>query len=430
MNKDEYQKRRLNIQKILDEKSIAIIPAGKEVSRNGDAHYRFRQNSDFYYLTGYNEPNGYLILTHNESILFNRPNNPLEEIWMGKRLGQDGAVEHLGVDKAYDVNNFESELEKLLANTDTIYMSLSHHPELLKKTTNVLLKLNQLIRKGIKSPTNLKDLDPIISELRLIKTPYEIELMRTACNIAVNAHKRAMRQVTHLENEYQLEAELLYEFHRHGCRYVAYEPIVGSGQNACTLHYGENNQPLKKGDLVLIDAGGEYHNYAADITRTFPISGYFSPEQKIIYELVLKAQKAAIDCVAPGRLWSEMQETIVSILTEGLIELGILKGSMEDLIEQEAYKSFYMHNSGHWLGLDVHDVGTYKVNNDWRPLKPGMVLTVEPGLYISPEADVDEKWRGIGVRIEDDVLVTHDGFDNLTSELPVEINEIEALIRG
>ena len=282
----------------------------------------------------------------------------------------------------------------------------------------------------MKAPESLYDISPVISEMRLIKSEAEIGLMRKAAEISVAAHKRAIQSCKKLDYEYQLEAELIYEFSRQGCRSVAYDPIVGGGENACILHYTDNSMPLKNGDLVLIDAGGEYGNYAADITRTFPINGQFSEEQKAIYQLVLKAQKAGVNLIRPGLAWNLIQETMIEILTEGLCELGILKGKVDELVASGAYKPFYMHNSGHWLGLDVHDCGAYRLNNEWRPLEKGMVLTVEPGLYISANTEgVDERWWNIGVRIEDDILVTADGHENLTAALPVEVDDIEALMR-
>lgn len=431
---NEYITRRLKLAQQLPKNSVAIIPAAHELLRNGDAHYRFRQDSDFYYLTGFNEPDALLVITagpESQSILFNRSRNPAEEQWTGTRLGQDGALKELGMNVAYPVSIIAEELPKLLSGATAVYFTLGRNLQLEKRITHALKTIKSMVRKGVKAPESFCDLEPILSEMRLFKSDSEIELMRRAANISVNAHKRAMQACKEMEHEYQLEAELIYEFSRHGCRSVAYDPIVGSGENACILHYTDNNKPLRSGDLVLIDAGGEYGNYAADITRTFPVNGKFSPEQKSIYELVLKAQKAGIAAIKPGLPWNAVQQIMVRILTAGLCELDILHGSVDELIEKEAYKPFYMHNSGHWLGLDVHDAGVYKINNEWRPLESGMVLTVEPGLYISAGINgVDKRWWGIGVRIEDDVLVTKTGHEVLTAALPVDVEEIEALMRG
>ncbi|AWN72947.1 Xaa-Pro aminopeptidase [Legionella anisa] len=433
ISQHEYQARRSKLAQKLPKDSIAIIPAAREVLRNGDAHYRFRQDSHFYYLTGYNEPDALLVLitgTNTQSILFNRSRNPAEEQWTGKRLGQDGALSELGMQAAFPIDSIAEELPKLLNGKSAIYYALARSSEIEKTIMQSLAALKDQVRRGVKVPDQLCDLEPILGEMRLFKSDAELELMRQAASISVKAHEHAMRRCKHLEHEYQLEAELVYEFSRHGCRSVAYDPIVGGGENACVLHYTENSKPLHRGSLVLIDAGGEYENYAADITRTFPINGKFSPEQKNIYELVLKAQKAGIAAIKPGLPWNAVQQIMVRILTEGLNELGILQGDVDELIAKEAYKPFYMHNSGHWLGLDVHDCGLYKINGEWRSLEAGMVLTVEPGLYISSNtAGVDKRWWGIGVRIEDDVVVTKTGHEVLTAALPVDVHEIEALMR-
>lgn len=433
ISKQEYQTRRRKLAQQLPAGSVAVIAAAHETLRNGDAHYRFRQDSNFYYLTGFNEPDALLVLIAGDdaqSILFNRPRNPLEEQWTGTRLGQEGAVSELGMHAAFPTERLTEELPRLFSGKSSIYYAIARNPELERIIRKALLVLKCQVRRGVKTPESLCDIEPILGEMRLFKSDEELDLMRRAASISVKAHAQAMRRCKHLEHEYQLEAELTYEFSRQGCRSVAYDSIVGSGENACILHYTDNNKPLQKGDLVLIDAGGEYENYAADITRTFPVNGTFSPEQKSIYELVLKAQKAGIAAVKPGALWNTVQQTMVDILTDGLCQLGILQGEVKELVAKEAYKPFYMHNSGHWLGLDVHDCGLYKIDNTWRPLEPGMVLTVEPGLYISSNIPgVDKRWQGIGVRIEDDVVVTKTGHEVLTAALPVDVHEIEALMR-
>lgn len=430
----EYLARRIKLAEQLPADSIAVIAANQELLRNGDSHYRFRQDSDFFYLTGFNEPDALLVIVPGaevQCILFNRARNPAEEQWTGARLGQEGAVSELGMDASMSVSTLVEELPKLFSGKSSIYYKLGRNAILEKQVIQSLNSIKAQIRRGVKAPDALCDLEPVLSEMRLFKSKAEQDMMRRAATISVNAHLRAMQVCKMMKHEYELEAELVHEFARHGCRSVAYDPIVGSGENACILHYTDNNKPLRHGDLVLIDAGGEYGNYAADITRTFPVSGTFTAEQKIIYELVLKSQKAGIAAVKPGLPWNGVQQVILRILTEGLCDIGILHGSVDELIAKEAYKPFYMHNSGHWLGLDVHDSGRYRINNEWRPLEAGMVLTVEPGLYISSGiSGVDKRWWGIGVRIEDDVLVTPTGHEVLTGALPVDVDEIEALMRG
>lgn len=433
-SKKEYSLRRAKLAKKLPKNSVAIIPAASEILRNGDAHFRFRQDSDFYYLTGFNEPDALLVITtgaQNQSLLFNLPKDPTMERWTGYRLGQDDAPSTLGVDDAFSIERLEQELMEVLSNQDAIYLPIGRYPKWEQRIRKIWLKLKEKARQGIKAPLSFCDVTPILSELRLFKSESEIHLMRKAVDISISAHKKAMQASAFSQFEYQLEAELYHEFFRQGCRSAAYDPIVAGGANACVLHYTANNQPLRQGDLVLIDAGGEYGNYAADITRTYPINGKFSPEQKALYELVLRAQKVGIEQVKPGAPWDKVQEVMVQVITEGLVELKILKGRVDDLIAEGAYKAFYMHSSGHWLGLDVHDSGAYKVNNAWRVFEPGMVLTVEPGLYMSPETEgLDERWQGIGIRIEDDILVTKANSENLSKHLPVEIAALEELVCG
>lgn len=431
ITQNEYLTRRKKLAEQLAQDSIAIIPAAHEVLRNGDAHYRFRQDSNFYYLTGFNEPDALLVIcSDSTSILFNRPRNAEQEQWTGRRLGQESACAQLLMDHAFSIGAISDELPRLMLGKAAIYYALGSNVALEKQIMQALNAVKGQIRRGIKAPESLCDLEPILGEMRLFKSEAELALMRKAAQSSVVAHQRAMRNCRGLEHEYQLEAELNYEFTRGGCRSVAYDPIVGSGANACILHYTDNNQPLVDGTLVLIDAGGEYDNYAADITRTFPVNGRFSSAQKQIYELVLKAQQAGIALIKPGVAWNEIQQTMVRIMTAGLCDLGILKGDLETLIANEAYRPFYMHNSGHWLGLDVHDCGRYKINETWRPLEAGMVLTVEPGLYISAESiGVDSCWWDIGVRIEDDIAVTATGYEVLSAGLAVTVDEIEALMR-
>lgn len=430
----EYQNRRKHLAMQLPQGSIALIPAARECLRNGDAHYRFRQDSDFYYLTGFNEPDALLLITagqQSESVLFNRERNFSEEQWTGKRLGQEGACEQLGVDVAYPLATLDTQLPQCFADKTAILYPVGRYPAWDKLIFDTWKIVKGKIRQGTNPPESFSDVGLILGEMRLFKSDAELQLMREASRVSVAAHQRAMRACLNATYEYELEAEILYELNRQGVRNVAYDSIVAGGSNACVLHYTDNNQALRPGDLVLIDAGGEVQNYAADITRTFPINGRFSPEQKLIYELVLASQKAGKNCIRPGCLWDDVQQAVVGVLTSGLKDLGLLHGSVDDLIATGAYKPFYMHRSGHWLGLDVHDVGRYKNDGQWRPLQQGMVLTVEPGLYIHESIQgIDSRWHGIGVRIEDDICVTLQGYENLTGALAVEVKDIEALVRG
>lgn len=430
----DYEVRRQQLAKKLSPDSLAIIPAASEVTRNGDAVYRFRQDSDFFYLTGFNEPDAVLVIMAGqtgESILFNRPRDLLHEQWTGRRLGQIEAKDVLGVQDAQPVDAFAKQLPELIANKQAIYFTPNRFPCYEKMIWQAIKTVKGQVRKGITAPLMLCDLEPLLSEMRLIKSAAEIKLMQRAADISVAGHLKAMQGCREAAWEYELEALLTYEFLRQGSRGQAYDPIVGVGENACVLHYTANNQPLHAGQLVLIDAAAEFNNYAADITRTFPVNGSFSGEQRAIYELVLAVQRAGIGCIKPGVSWDLVQQTIVRLITVGLCDLGILKGQVDELIANESYKSFYMHNSGHWLGLDVHDCGQYKMNQVWRTLETGMVMTVEPGIYITPEIPgVDPRWWNIGVRIEDDILVTQDGHRNLTAALPSAVSDIEALMRG
>lgn len=432
MRTSDYQSRRKALAMQLPSQSIAIIPAANDVLRNGDAHYRFRQDSDFFYLTGFNEPDAVLLITSGSesvSVLFNRAKNPEQEQWTGRRLGQEEAIHALGLDEAYPIELLEQKLPGWIENRQAIYYCIGRHSLWDARIQQAWQVVKGQIRRGIKAPGSFSDLAPLLGEMRLFKQPSEIALMQRAGDITVTAHQRAMQVCKASQYEYELEAEIIHEFTRQGCRSTAYDSIVAAGKNACILHYTENNSRLQPGDLVLIDAGAEYENYAADVTRTFPVNGHFSAEQRVIYNLVLQAQQAGIKGVYPGASWDSVQTTIVRILTEGLVDLGILRGQTDELIAAGAHRPFYMHNSGHWLGLDVHDSGQYKINGQWRLLEPNMVLTVEPGLYISRHPDVDERWWDIGVRIEDDILVTQNGHSNLTGDLAVKVEEIEALMR-
>ncbi|SRR5579883_354861 len=430
----EYAKRRKQLMQSINPTAIVILPAAPIHRRNGDYDHPYRQSSDLSYLTGFEEPESVLVLIpkrkKGEFILFNRVRDREKEIWEGYRAGQAGAIKTYGADEAHPIAEFEKYLPELLEGRTEVHYPLGIDPAFDKILLDGVNKIRGKIRNGLQSPIAFVDITDTLHEMRLIKSPAEIEVMRKAAEISVDAHLRAMKACKPGMYEYELEAELQYEFNRNGARYPAYTSIVGSGANSCILHYNTNNQKIKNGDIVLIDAGCEYQNYAADITRTFPANGKFTPEQRAIYDIVLAAQIAGIKAVRPGAEWPKVQDVMVKIIAQGLKELGLLKGNLKDLIEKQSYFKFYMHKSGHWLGLDVHDVGRYKMHGKWRKLKPGMVLTVEPGIYISSDIPgVPKKWHNIGVRIEDDVLVTKNGNDVLTGRLPKKATDIEALLK-
>ncbi len=410
---DEYAARRAALMEIVPAASIVLLPGAKLQYRNADAEYPFRQNSDFYYLTGFSEPDAFLVLTKDEKakvkyILFSLPHDPEAEIWSGKRIGQEGAVKDYAADEAYVCDQLEPVVSKLLDGMQHVYCPKSYD---LSAWSNI--------------PKSEVNVLPLIHEMRLIKSPAEISELREAAKISAVAHNKLLRACKPGMFEYQLEAMFTGYCMQEGCRALAYTPIVASGNNACTLHYIENTQKISDKELVLIDAGGEFNNYAADITRTIPANGKFTPEQKAIYQLVLDAQLQGIDEVRPGNTWNKVQETMLQVIVGGLVELGIMQGDVETLIKDKAYRQFYMHSSGHWLGLDVHDAGTYQIEQKWRKFEPGMVLTVEPGIYINSNANVEEKWRGIGVRIEDDILVTEHGNEVLSRDAIKQVADIE-----
>jgi Xaa-Pro aminopeptidase len=414
---------------------VAILPTAPERTRNRDVLYAYRPDSDFYYLTHFPEPEAVAVLVpgraHGEFLLFCRERNREKEIWDGRRAGLEGAREMYGADDAFPIDDIDEILPGLLENREKVFCSMGRNPEFDTRLMGWVNEVRGKARNGVHAPGEFVDLNHILHELRLIKSAEEIKLMRRAAKVSAAAHRRAMQACKPGKTEYEIEAELLYEFRKGGCEYPAYPPIVGGGANSCILHYRENNAELKKGDMLLIDAGGEFDGYAADITRSFPVSGKYTTEQREVYEIVLAAQKAAIAAVQPGKHWNEPHDAAVRVLTDGLVQLKLLKkGSVDAHIEDGSYKRFYMHRTGHWLGMDVHDVGDYKVHDDWRLLEPGMVLTVEPGLYIGEADDVPKGFHDIGIRIEDDVLVTRDGHDVLSADAPKEISEIEALMRG
>lgn len=423
-----YQARRQRLQAELPEGFVAIVRTGELSARNSDCDYEFRPNSHFYYLTGYAEPSAYVLINKTQSILFNLAKDPEKELWDGFRHGTQGAIDNFGFDKAYSLEEMDEQVISLLDGCQSVWFDFSD--ELLQKQVmDWQQNLAKKVRQGAKAPAQLNQLAGVLGEMRLIKDTQEIELMEKAAQISVKAHTLAMQNVSPGMLEYELEAELNYCFMKSGSRTPAYNNIVATGSNACTLHYIENNAQIQDGDLILIDAGCELGFYASDITRTFPANGRFSAPQAALYNLVLKSQKEAIEAVVVGAKYTDFHDVAVRVLTQGLVELGLLQGDLDSLIADKAYRDFYMHNTGHWIGLDVHDVGAYKLADESRPLLPGMVVTVEPGLYVAKDnMQVDEKWRGIGIRIEDDVLVTESGPVILTHGLAREIDDIEALM--
>ncbi len=440
IQQNEYLARRQAIFNKMSDQSVCLMMAAQEKTRSNDTEYLFRQNSDFFYLTGFNEPDACLLLIKTspqacESILFCRSKDKLAEIWNGRRSGPDAAKDQLQMTQAYSITELNEHLPELLNNKQTVYWTQGED----KVADEAIFSAVQSIRnkgKFASAPTQFIDLRPIIHELRLIKSEAELKLMQQAADISCDAHIRAMKSSQPGKFEYQLEADILHEFAYQGARFAAYNSIVAGGDNACILHYTENSDELKSGDLVLIDAGCELHGYAADITRTFPVNGQFTADQASLYQLVLDAQEAALASFKPGQTLVSATQIAVNVITQGLIDLGILTGSLEENTQAQgdqpaAFRQFFMHGLSHWLGLDVHDVGAYKLNGQDRVLEPGMVITVEPGLYISQDAlNVDEKWRGIGIRIEDNIVITETGYLNLTQAAPKTIKQIEATMAG
>lgn len=431
----EFGRRRERLMDLMVPNSIAIVATGTEMTRSRDTHYPFRPDSDFYYLSGFAEPEAVLALipdrSQGEYVLFVRDRDRSREIWDGLRAGPEGACRDFGADDAFPISDIDDILPGLLEGRERVYYAMGVNAGFDRRLMGWVNNIRARARTGAIPPGEFVDLDHMLHDLRLIKTSAELKVMRAAGDISVRAHCRAMEICKPGLFEYQLQAEIEYEFARSGAHWPAYSSIVGSGANGCILHYIENSAKMQSGDLVLIDAGCELDFYAADITRTFPVNGKFSAEQRALYEVVLAAQLAAIDVTRAGRHWNEPHEAAVRVLTEGLVELGLLVGEPDELIANGAYTEFYMHRTGHWLGMDVHDVGDYKVDTEWRLLEPGMVMTVEPGLYIAPDnTRVDGRWRGIGIRIEDDVAITADGIEVLTGGVPKTVADIEQLMAG
>jgi Xaa-Pro aminopeptidase len=429
--RDLYAKRRAHLVAAMSaggEPAIAVLPAAPTYVRNNDVDHEYRQDSDLFYLTGFDEPQSVLVLTTEPAscVLFVRPRDPEREVWDGPRAGVDGAKAEFGADEAFTIDKLEAELPKLLSNKRRLYYRLGRDRAFDDRVLDALEATRRRARTGIFWPTDITDPGSILHEMRLVKGSEDLDAMRTAARITRDAHLRAMAHARPGMHEYEVEALLLETFRKNGSERPAYGSIVGSGANATVLHYRANNRKMEDGDLLLIDAGCEFGYYASDVTRTFPVSGKFTEEQRAIYQIVLDAQIAGIEATRAGATLEEVHKKSVDVITRGLCDVGILKGEPKELVEKEAYKPYYMHRTSHWLGMDVHDVGSYYVDKKPRVLDEGMVLTVEPGIYI-PKNDekVDAKWRGIGVRIEDDILVTKSGPENLTADIPKSIAEIE-----
>jgi len=435
MKPNEFKRRRRQLMQMMGPGSVAILPAAPEVVRNRDVHYPYRPDSDFYYLTGFSEPEAIAVLIPGrkpaEYVLFCRERDEKRERWDGARAGQEGAVGEYGADDSFPIADCEEILPGLLEECSRVFYAMGSNPDLDKRLADWVNQIRGKARSGVHGPVEFVALDHYLHEMRLYKSPAEAQRMRHAARITAAAHSRLMQTCRPGMHEYELEAEFIHECATRGARFQAYPSIVGGGANACVLHYVDNRDELKDGDLVLVDAGCEYGYYASDITRTFPVSGRFSPVQRALYEIVLAAQESAIAKVKPGNHWNDPHDAAVRVITKGLVDLGLLKGPVSRLIKDQAYTRFYMHRTGHWLGMDVHDVGDYKVDGAWRELEPGMTLTVEPGIYIpAGMRGVPKKFWNIGIRIEDDVLVTKTGHEVLTRDAPKSVAEIEALMEG
>ena len=433
MNQKIFQKRRQDLMNMIGD-GVAIITTAHHQSRNGDVLFQFRPDSDFYYLTHFPEPEAVAVFIpgrkEGEFVLFCREKDPFKEQWDGRRAGIEGAIETYGADQAFPIHELNDRLPEFMDNQEKVYTMMGRYPEFDSEILTGIKAVRSKRRSGIQAPWEYVDLRHILHEMRLIKQKDEMSIMRAASKLAAAGHIRAMQYTEPGKFEYQVQAEMECEFRLGGSEYNAYPSIVAGGENACILHYIDNNCVLNDGDLLLIDAGAEIDCYASDITRTFPVNGKYSAEQRALYEVILAAQIASIETVKPNNTVIQYHDAAVEALTSGLVDIGLLSGNVDDLIETGAYQKFYVHRTGHWLGMDVHDVGDYKIDDDWRLLEPGMVLTVEPGLYISPSDDVDEKWHNIGIRIEDDVHVTRDGNEVLTGDVPKDADEIEKLMAG
>jgi len=434
MNQPHYKNRRNELINQIGENDIVIVSTGQAKSRNGDVEYQFRPDSDFYYLSGFAEPEAVLVICPSRPqgpfVMFCRERDEQREMWDGRRAGLEGVVSDYHADDSFPIDDIHEILPGMMEGKTKVYTTVGRYPDFDAQLLGWMTKIKADVRKGAHAPHEFVDLNHLLHEQRLIKRKDEISLMRKAAKMSARGHKRAMQVCQPGMFEYQVQAEMECEFRKAGSPYNAYPSIVAGGENACILHYTENQETLKDGDLLLIDAGAEFGFYAADISRTFPVNGTFSPEQRALYSIVLEAQEAAFAKCKASCSWNEPHEAAVQVIAQGLLDEGLLTGSLEQVLETHSYRQFYMHRTGHWLGMDVHDVGDYKVEESWRDLEPGMVFTVEPGIYVSPADNVDPRWHNIGIRIEDNVLILKDGYENLTASAPKTISEIESLMAG
>jgi Xaa-Pro aminopeptidase len=432
MKSTEFARRRKQLMGMVGEGGIVILPAAPVRMRSRDVEYRFRQDSDFYYLTGFAEPDAVVVLVpgrdSGEFLLFCRERNPDKELWDGKRAGQDGAMRDFAADDAFPIDDIDDILPGIMESCSRVYYTMGQYSEFDTRIAEWVNSLRSRELRGVHTPQEFVALDHLLHDMRLYKSRAEITAMRKSANVAVQGHLAAMSAVRPGMYEYEVEAEFANEFRRNDA-WMSYSPIVGGGANSCTLHYVENRDKLVDGDLLLIDAGCELDYYASDITRTIPVSGKFSPEQRAVYEIVYEAQLAAIEKTCKGNHWNEPHDAAVKVITKGLQDIGLLKGTLKSLIKEEAYREYFMHRTGHWLGMDVHDVGDYKVGEEWRFLESGMVTTVEPGIYISARSKAPKRWHNIGIRIEDDVAVTSSGPDVLSKGLAKDPDDIESLMQ-
>jgi len=433
MSQEIYSRRRADLLNQLSPQDIVIVPTAAVKPRNGDVEYMFRPDSDFYYLCGFAEPEAVLVISpgrkQGEVVIFCRENDPLREMWDGRRAGLEGVVDNYGAHDAFPIEDINDILPGLMEEKEKVFTTVGRYPDFDAQLLAWVNKIKEDSQRRAKpAPYELIDLNHLLHEMRLFKRQDEIALMRKAGKMSAAGHIRAMQSCKPGMYEYQVQAEMECEFRKAGSFYNAYPSIVASGDNACILHYTENNCVLNDGDLLLIDAGAEYQCYAADISRTFPVNGKFSGEQRALYDIVLAAQVSAFEKCQPACSWNEPHEAAVTVISQGLLDEGLLKGSLEEVLEKNSYSQFYMHRTGHWLGMDVHDVGDYQVESQWRELEPGMVFTVEPGIYVSADSDTDTRWHNIGIRIEDNILIRKEGHENLTSSAPKTVDDIEAVM--
>ena len=431
MNSKEFLRRRRQLMRMVGTGGIAILPSAPVHMRSRDVEHRYRQDSDFYYLTGFAEPESVAVLVpgrdNGEYLLFCRERDRTKELWDGSRSGPEGAVDEFGADDAFPIDDIDDILPGIMESCTRVYYTMGMYAEFDARIADWINSLRSRESRGVHTPQEFVALDHLLHDMRLYKSRAEVSAMRKAAKVAVKAHKRAMQFVRPGLFEYEVEAEFVHEFRRHDA-WTSYSPIVGSGANSCTLHYIANSRRIEDGDLLLIDAGCELDYYASDVTRTLPVSGRFTAEQRAVYEIVLEAQLAAIDKVRCDNHWNEPHDAAVRVITRGLKRLGLLDGTLPRLIKDGAYREFFMHRTGHWLGMDVHDVGDYKVGDEWRLLEPGMVMTVEPGIYLAGSRKIPARYRNIGIRIEDDVVVTRKGADVLSKGLAKEPDDVEALM--